>query len=39
VISSASGQGVEDVLRALLRAVDAAKEAEAPLAQAEAWRP
>src|SRR3954465_14097206 len=39
VISSASGQGVEDVLRALLRVADAAKEAEAPLAQAEAWRP
>src|SRR3954464_15750401 len=40
VISSASGQGVEDVLRALLRAVDAAKaEEQAALPQAEAWRP
>src|SRR3954470_13044574 len=39
VISSAAGQGVEDVLRALLRVVDEAREAEAPLAQAEAWRP
>ena len=38
-ISSASGQGVEDVLRALLRAVDATREREAPPAQAEAWRP
>src|SRR3954471_19053341 len=40
VISSASGQGVEDVLRALLRPVDAAKaEEQAALPQAEAWRP
>src|SRR4051812_41038312 len=40
VISSASGQGIEDVLRALLRAVDAAKaEEQAALPQAEAWRP
>ncbi|HKG76212.1 MAG TPA: GTPase ObgE [Beijerinckiaceae bacterium] len=38
-ISSASGQGVEDVLRALLRAVDATREREAPPAPAEAWRP
>jgi GTP-binding protein len=38
-ISSASGQGVEDVLRALLRAVDATREREAPPASAEAWRP
>src|SRR5215211_4800013 len=37
-ISSASGQGVEDVLRALLRAVDATREREAPPASAEAWR-
>jgi GTP-binding protein len=38
-ISSASGQGVEDVLRALLRAVDVTREREAPPAPAEAWRP
>ena len=38
-ISSASGHGVEDVLRALLRAVDATREREAPPAPAEAWRP
>jgi len=38
-ISSASGQGVEDVLRALLRAVDTTREREAPPAPAEAWRP
>jgi GTP-binding protein len=38
-ISSASGHGVEDVLRALLRAVDATREREAPPASAEAWRP
>jgi GTP-binding protein len=38
-ISSASGQGVEDVLRALLRAVEATREREAPPAPAEAWRP
>jgi GTP-binding protein len=38
-ISSASGHGVEDVLRALLRAVDAMREREAPPASAEAWRP
>jgi GTP-binding protein len=39
VLSSASGQGVEGVLRALQRVVDAAREFEAPPAQAEAWRP
>src|SRR5215207_4529742 len=38
-ISSASGHGVEDVLQALLRAVDATREREAPPASAEAWRP
>src|SRR5215210_8100023 len=39
VLSAASGQGVEDVLRALMRVVDAASESEASPAQAEAWRP
>src|SRR3954453_17529982 len=39
VISAAAGQGVDDVLRALLRVVDEARETEAAPAQAEAWRP
>jgi GTPase len=40
VISSASGQGVETALRALLAEVDAARAAEAPkLTEAAEWRP
>jgi GTPase len=39
VLSAASGQGVEAALRALLAAIGAAREAEAPAEQAGAWRP
>jgi len=40
VLSSASGAGVPDVLRALLSVIDAArKETEAPLSVETAWRP
>jgi GTP-binding protein len=40
VISSASGKGVQDVLRALLAEIDAVKEADAPRhREAAEWRP
>ena len=40
VVSSASGQGVQDVLRAVLKVVDEARDVEAPRAREPAeWRP
>src|SRR4051794_22808221 len=39
MLSSASGQGVEDALRRLMEVIEEARETEAAPAQAEAWRP
>jgi GTPase len=40
ILSSASGRGVDEALRALLKVIDATKTAEAPEAvEAAEWRP
>jgi hypothetical protein len=39
VISAVAGTGVEDVLRALLRIIDAARAAPERPAHAQAWQP
>lgn len=38
-LSGATGQGVQDVLRALRSRIEAARDAAAPAAEPEAWRP
>jgi GTP-binding protein len=39
ILSSATGLGVQDALRALAQEMDAAKRAEAEAQPAEAWQP